>query len=241
MTNDLSELNERLQECHAELVIIDDAIRAYINRGLETRVIEEAGRTVFEARLISGVPTAIRSKVGTFINELRSILDGLANILADRALGADDHTYFPISATEDVFNKDGLRKIKRLSDADQQTIIDLKPWASEQPLLFALHRMDIGRKHKGKLAVHASTFNGFSAAGNGGATFLRAIRPAPEFDDQWRAYCEAGPHTFEPGTLRPTISLAFVGPKELQGRPAVQTLAVIGMTVQAIVDLFKQP
>ena len=58
---------------------------------------------------------------------------------------------FPISASEDTYlhgPNAGRKAIKLLSKADQQTVRDLKPWKGGNGLLYALHQLDITRKHR---------------------------------------------------------------------------------------------
>jgi hypothetical protein len=47
----------------------------------------------------------------------------------------------------------GMAKIKLLSPADQATIASLKPYKGGDDLLYALHHLDITRKHRRLLGV----------------------------------------------------------------------------------------
>jgi hypothetical protein len=103
-------------------------------------------------------PPVINAEAGAIINSLRSSLDILANALAERnGQHGHDDVYFPVSASLAAFletrSGGGMEKIKRLSAADQAVIKGLSPYKGGNDLLFALHRLDVTRKHKRLLDV----------------------------------------------------------------------------------------
>jgi hypothetical protein len=106
----------------------------------------------------------INAEVGAIINSLRSSLDLLVNRLAARnGYTGEEDGQFPISRCRDAFfvgKHAGRKEIKRLSQADRSIIEDLEPWrGGNNPLLIALHDLDITRKHKRLIVVDmTSTF-----------------------------------------------------------------------------------
>jgi hypothetical protein len=69
-------------------------------------------------------------------------------------------TRFPISPSRADFFEGkhaGRKQIKRLSNADRAIIESLEPWrGGDNPLLIALHDIDIARKHRRLIGVSAT-------------------------------------------------------------------------------------
>ncbi|MBS0296008.1 MAG: hypothetical protein JSR45_06815 [Proteobacteria bacterium] len=157
MGNDLVELRERIQFARDETKALKSEIEGWARTAFALRPTftidagapntTSAGTAKIYAVQTAEVPTSIRAKAGVIANELRSILDGLACQLATRNSRSTRNVYFPISKSKAIFESDGVRKIKDLSKADQQTIVDLKPYREASPLLFGLHEADRTRKH----------------------------------------------------------------------------------------------
>ena len=158
MSGDLAELLERVDLCQMR----SQQIEANIDKLASTSIAHWTSNWQphvgqITAKLLRHPSVAIRQEVGMLVNELRSILDALACKLATRN-GANNtnSVYFPIMKNKAGFY-DGLGrgKIKRLSNADQQAIEDLKPWnpTDDDPedgnrILFQLHEADRVRKHQ---------------------------------------------------------------------------------------------
>ena len=98
-------------------------------------------------RSTAKVPVNFRVSFGTTLNELRACLDSLACALAVKNGKSDKGVYFPISASRTIFEGDGYRKMRKLSQDDQNIIANLKPYKGGNNGLFHLHRADILRKH----------------------------------------------------------------------------------------------
>lgn len=104
------------------------------------------------------LPLIINAEAGAIVNSIRSSLDILAVALAARNGFVDSKdTYFPICGSVNDFIdplNGGLKKINRLSAQDRATIEHLRPYHGGNDMLYALHQMDIMRKHRKLLAVH---------------------------------------------------------------------------------------
>jgi hypothetical protein len=118
---------------------------------------------VAEHNLIIGVqkellPLSFNVEVGAYINALRSGLDILAAALVRRhRLPFDeDEVYFPIARSEATFTKQswpGRKFIDALPANEQQIIASLRPYKGGSAPLWALHHLDIVRKHRRLLTV----------------------------------------------------------------------------------------
>lgn len=96
--------------------------------------------------------------VNSIIQAQRSSLDYLAVALAE-ANGARNpaDTYFPIAKSKEGFSdKRTLRKIRKLHASHQDIIRGLEPFAGGNDALYALHALNIERKHR-RLGVLAQT------------------------------------------------------------------------------------
>jgi hypothetical protein len=94
------------------------------------------------------VPVSVRVKSGMLLNETRSVLDALACMLANRNVGANRETSFPVCRDEQAFrDKRAQKKISRLSESDRCLIARHKPWAGGNDDIFLLHEIDRQRKH----------------------------------------------------------------------------------------------
>src|SRR4029077_417004 len=104
------------------------------------------------------LPVIISVDAGVIVNSIRSSLDILAVVLAARnGFPNSKDTYFPIcgSVNEFVDPRDGgLKKIQRLSAQDRAIIERLAPYQGGNDMLYALHQMDITRKHRRLLTAH---------------------------------------------------------------------------------------
>jgi hypothetical protein len=121
-----------------------------------TRIAIEGGRKAYYVTA-NPVPAIINAETGSIINSIRTSLDLLASVLAARnGYAGSRQTYFPVCKSLADFQNNksgGLAKIKRLSAADQATIASLRPYQGGDDLLFALHDLDIMRKHRRLVAV----------------------------------------------------------------------------------------
>jgi hypothetical protein len=111
------------------------------------------------------LPRSLNVEVGAYLNVLRSALDILATALAYRfAMPRPDKAYFPVVESAAKFaasDYKGHEFVKGLPDRERGIIEDLKPYKTGNRPLWALHQLDIMRKHK-KLAaamIHPGRFS----------------------------------------------------------------------------------
>jgi hypothetical protein len=133
----------------------------------------QSGNDVLRFGEVQQIPALINAQVGAMINSLRASLDILVNRLAERAgYSGKEDSHFPICRDRASYftgKHAGRKSIKRLSEADQLTIEKLEPWAGgKDPLIYALHDLDITRKHKRLVGVYCRpTFVMTAGAGAG--------------------------------------------------------------------------
>jgi len=116
-----------------------------------------------EINLIIGVqkeplPLSFNVEVGAYINAIRSSLDILAGALVRRhsLLFDEDEVAFPIARNEAAFaNKNwrGRQLLDALPTNEREIIESLKPYKGGSPSIWALHHLDIVRKHRRLLTV----------------------------------------------------------------------------------------
>jgi len=104
------------------------------------------------------LPFAFSVEAGAYVNVIRSALDILAGALANRhGIPHPDRIYFPVARSLDEFrsrNYKGAELVKRLPDMERGIIESLKPYQGGNDALWALHQLDIVRKHHRLLAVN---------------------------------------------------------------------------------------
>jgi hypothetical protein len=97
-------------------------------------------------------PLAFNVEVGAYINAIRSSLDILATSLAYRhGLPNPDKMYFPVVKSEAAFNcgnYNGSTFVRNLPLTERGIIEGLKPYQKGNEHLWALHQLDIMRKHR---------------------------------------------------------------------------------------------
>jgi hypothetical protein len=111
------------------------------------------------------LPRSFQVEAGAYINAIRSSLDILASALALRHCPAlVDDAYFPIVGSAAIFaarGYKGSKLIKALPSTESAIIESLKPYKGGNDLLYALHLLDIVRKHQRLLAaeIHPETLS----------------------------------------------------------------------------------
>lgn len=166
MANDLAELHERINYNNIEIAEFTTKLRDYVNSAVKKRIVQKPSGLYDVMYLVSEpVPLALRSKAGTIVNDLRSILDALACALAKREKKNCKHVYFPIAESKAIFEDVGIKKISKLSPTNQGIIAGLAPYKEGDAMLHYLHQVDINRKHQ-TLAAGAPSGGKFNI-GNG--------------------------------------------------------------------------
>jgi hypothetical protein len=102
------------------------------------------------------LPIAFSVEAGAYINAMRSSLDILAMALVRRhGLPIEEHrVYFPIADSEEaLIKKGGAPLLQQLPEEDRVKLFSLKPYRKGNAALWALHHLDIVRKHRRLLDV----------------------------------------------------------------------------------------
>jgi hypothetical protein len=205
------------------------------------------------ARQKEQIPTSIVSRVGMVLNELRAPLDSLACQLAIRNGKSTSKVYFPISGSKAAFLDDGLKKISKLSAADQATIQSIEPFREKNPVLFALHDIDRVRKHVRLAALGAwggldiegfvlispratkahfreSVFNGVR---------IRDLKFVPtNTDGQIGKFVKVVEYVPESLKAKALPALCFAEPQEVERLPVVEGIQQMANLVNGIVSKF---
>ena len=150
MTNDLTEVVERIEFCENEISVFESEERDYFSNSL---VLRQSPNLVMKTnnyfvKLKAPIPVSLKSRAGIITHELRACLDSLACKLALRngALDIRD-VYFPVAKSSSTFESNEFKKIKKLSVVDQKKISDIGPFRGGHPSLFQLHEADKIHKH----------------------------------------------------------------------------------------------
>jgi hypothetical protein len=103
------------------------------------------------------LPRAFNVEAGAYLNVIRSALDILAVSLAQRhGITRIDRVYFPILKSEAEFRAGkykGAELINGLPAPERNIIKSLEPYKGGNDSLWALHQLDIRRKHHRLVAV----------------------------------------------------------------------------------------
>jgi hypothetical protein len=99
------------------------------------------------------LPLHFQAEVGAYINSIRSGLDVLAMVLAKRhnLQIREDRVFFPIAKSKEEFERvgSGAQKfLEGLPQLERQLVEHLKPYRGGNEALWALHHLDIVRKHR---------------------------------------------------------------------------------------------
>jgi hypothetical protein len=157
MRDDLLEARAAVDWAIAQVKVTQRRIEAWRESspyGLRIDFDSEKGKKVIKY-IPSDLPMMINVEAGVIVNSIRSSLDILAVALAARnGFPNSKDTSFPICGSVTEFQRGGLKKVKRLSPQDRATIERLMPYDGGDDMLYALHQMDITRKHRRLLVVH---------------------------------------------------------------------------------------
>lgn len=242
MKRDLQDAFERLKWCDKEIETIGNVLSVFWNSkpyNLKSIPLfaETGGAFLIILTDIKSLPIDIRQRVGTTVNELRSILDSLACTLAIRN-GEENlaGVSFPVANSQTSFiNDTGIRrKIRKISNSDKKLIATLEPWQGGNDLLHALHGADISRKHK--YGVKLSAIAEGVSINNSKSLYIRSI-PECEFKEGavLAKIGYAKSVKFDLMGIVPTYS----EPPFLVGKNAITVLNDFSSFVQKALELFS--
>ncbi len=160
MRDDLLDAYAAVDWAVSQLPAFEQALKAWFDAPpflLVEEPHEKMGQKLFKLEINCPFPLTLNAAAGAIINSVRTSLDLLAASLAKRN-GKTPHSdrHFPIYASHQCFidPMNAAKREKWLSESERQIIKDLEPYDGGNNLLFALHHLDITRKHERLLAVH---------------------------------------------------------------------------------------
>jgi len=159
MRDDLLEAKAAVEWGISQLPVLQRRIDAWHEKSIEVVTVDlnpQTGKKAKVAREKEPIPLIVNAEVGAIIGSLRSSLDLLAAALAKRnGATPNRHMHFPIFYSVHDFCDplNGLHSKKWLSEAEIRIIKKLKPYEGGNVNLWALHQLDILRKHERLIAV----------------------------------------------------------------------------------------
>lgn len=169
MRDDLLDAYAAVDWAVTQLPSLHERIDAWLSRNLRIEI-ECLPPPATHDRIIAvegePFPLSFNVEAGAYINVIRSSLDMLASALSARHGRADNAAaHFPVYWSVHAFVDPiaGLESTAWLSTAEIGIIKSLKPYDGGNKTLFALHRLDIMRKHRRLLYVDVKPEN-FSIA-----------------------------------------------------------------------------
>src|SRR5438270_110406 len=154
MRADLFEAQASVDWVWGQLPLLNQRLEAWLeaNVTIEIRDVPPPGThnpvVAFEKEIL---PIAFSVEAGAYINATRSSLDILAMALVRRhgLLIEERRVYFPITESEEAFlKKGGAPLLQQLPEEDRAKLFSLKPYRGGNAALWALHHLDIVRKHR---------------------------------------------------------------------------------------------
>jgi hypothetical protein len=160
MRDDLLDAYAAVDWARAEIPTLEQKFRSWMEAPPYLLVEDphpETGKKLFKLEINRRLPGTINAAVGAIINSARTSLDLLAASIAKRnGKTPNRNTHFPIYDSVARFNtpESVTKRKKWLSAIDLKILEELKPYRRGNALLFALHQLDILRKHERLISVH---------------------------------------------------------------------------------------
>lgn len=154
MRPDLLEAQASVDWAMGQLPDLSKRLDEWLKRGVTIEVKElppPADTNLIVAIENELLPLLFHAEVGAYINSIRSSLDVLAMTLVTRhKIAVPEHqVYFPITKTEEEFEKKGKQLLAGLPALDQRLLREqVKPYLGGNDMLWVLHHLDIVRKHR---------------------------------------------------------------------------------------------
>jgi hypothetical protein len=185
------------------------------------------------------LPIAFSVEAGAYINTIRSSFDILAMALVRRyGLPIDEsRVYFPIAESEDALvKKGGAPLLQHLPEEDRAKLLSLKPYCGGNTALWALHHLDIVRKHRRLLDVQIRPIH-LSMSGPLKFSDFESLHGEP-----FQVGSETVIGLIRKGVPSPAMQLRFYvainEPGTIQRRPVLATLAYLADTASGAIKLF---
>jgi hypothetical protein len=184
------------------------------------------------------LPIAFSVEAGAYINAIRSSLDILAMTLVRRYGLAipENQVYFPIADSEEVFSNGGAPLLQQLPAEDRAKLLSLKPYREGNAALWALHHLDIVRKHRRLLDVQIRPVH-LSMVGS-----LKSGDFEPLHGEPFQAGAETVLGLLRKGVPGPAMQSRFYvainEPGTIQRRPVLATLIYLAEAASSAIKLF---
>ncbi|RYE08189.1 MAG: hypothetical protein EOP22_14655 [Hyphomicrobiales bacterium] len=238
MASDLQDAKMRVGYCYGQITVLAAEIDRFIASGahaISQDVDSATGGGTFFIELTKPLPKLFSIQAGLIAHEMRATLDELACVLAARNGQSADKVYFCVARDKTTFEKDGIRnKLKKLSPKDQGTMASFKPWADGNPLLHALHAIDLTRKHQ-RLIVTATGIGSLGIV-NGTVTSLEWLGTGSLTAGQRQPFMRVGKGTFLEANLG--LDINFAEPTAIKGRPVAVVLRDFAALTKSIIESF---
>jgi len=185
------------------------------------------------------LPISFSIEAGSYINTIRSSLDILAMALVKRhnLQIPEDKVYFPIAEDERALLRGGgAPLLKRLPTEDRAKLLALKPYREGNPALWALHRLDVMRKHRRLLDVQIRPIH-LSMSGS-----LKPGDFEPLHGEPFQAGAETVIGLLRKGApdsaMQSRFYVAISEPGMIKTRPVLATLTYLADAASAAIKLF---
>jgi len=170
MRDDLLDAYAAVDWAVTQLPSLQERIDSWLSRNLQVQIDHQPPPATHDRIIVfekEPFPLSFNIEVGAYINVIRSSLDMLASALSARhGLPENAAAHFPIYWSVHAFVDPigGLESLTWLSNVEIEIIRSLQPYDGGNKTLFALHRLDILRKHRRLLYVDLRPEN-FSIVG----------------------------------------------------------------------------
>jgi hypothetical protein len=163
MRDDLLHATASVDWAEAQFSSFQQRLNEWLEANVHARVKElppDVPNNLIVVAQKEALPLSLNVEAGAYLNAIRSSLDILASTLATRhcpelvAVAC-----FPVASGPDAFAKGkytGKKFIEKLPCKERQIIEDLKPYEGGHEYIYALHSLDIVRKHRRLLSVSVS-------------------------------------------------------------------------------------
>lgn len=156
MADDLNEIRERLQWCEGRIEAFVRELDAFVGSEFVADV-TRGSNWEFKVLLTmkTEVPFHFKAEASSILHELRASLDSLVCTLAARNGRSASSVYFPIMGSQERFELEGKKALAKLSAADREKILSIRPYRGGNDDIFGLHEFDKKGKHR-KLVAQTS-------------------------------------------------------------------------------------
>jgi hypothetical protein len=183
-------------------------------------------------------------EVGAYINAIRSSLDILVTALAYRySIPQPNKAYFPVGrslAEIDAGKSKGAKFVKALPTPERTRIEALKPYQGGNDLLWALHQLDILRKHRRLLGVVTNP-GMFRISGWGVSRYFKPVATGWMFVNDQETVVGLLAHDSPSYEMKFSVYITLNEAGLSPPKPVVATLNEFASLANSIIQLFDTP